>query len=87
MKTRRMREDQVTAYWRDGFVYPISVMSPTEASEYRKALEKFEQDHPDYMSGIKRQKLHLLTTWVADLVRHPKILDAVEDILGPDVLC
>ena len=87
MKTRRMREDQVTAYWRDGFVYPISVMGPTEASEYRKALEKFEQNHPDYMSGIKRQKLHLLTTWMAELVRHPKILDAVEDILGPDVLC
>ena len=82
-----MSADQVTAYWRDGFVYPIPVMSRDATSRYRKALEKFERDHPDYMFGIKRQKLHLVTTWMADLVRHPKILDAVEDILGPDVLC
>jgi len=87
MTTKRMRAEQVTAYWRDGFIYPISVMSFTEAEEYREALEKFERDHPDYMSGIKRQKLHLLTIWMAELVQHPKILDAVEDILGPNILC
>ena len=77
MTTKRMRAEQVTAYWRDGFIYPISVMSFTEAEEYREALEKFEHDHPDYMSGIKRQKLHLLTIWMAELVQHPKILDVL----------
>ena len=34
-----------------------------------------------------RIKPHLLFTWLADLVRHPAILDAVEDVLGPDILC
>lgn len=82
-----MDEDQVTAYWRDGFIFPVPVMSRDEANKYRKALEKFERDHPDYMSGIKRQKLHLVTTWMAELVRHPNILDVVENILGPNVLC
>ena len=39
------------------------------------------------MKGMKRQKLHLVTTWMAELVRRPEILDAVEDLLGPDLLC
>ena len=62
-------------------------MSRDEAGEYRQAFESFEREHPDYMSGMKRQKLHLVTTWMAELVRRPEILDAVEDILGPDFLC
>src|SRR5262249_24535025 len=31
-------------------------------------------------------KPHLVFEWVAELVRHPAILDAVEDLLGPDLL-
>jgi ectoine hydroxylase-related dioxygenase (phytanoyl-CoA dioxygenase family) len=34
-----------------------------------------------------RQKPHLLFTWLDDLIRHPRILDAVEDVIGPDILC
>src|SRR3546814_2547502 len=41
----------------------------------------------DVCSSDLGQKTHLLLTWMADLVRHPKILDAVEDVLGPDILC
>ena len=39
------------------------------------------------MAGDLRHKPHLLFTWLADLVRHPRILDAVEDLYGPDLLC
>ncbi len=34
-----------------------------------------------------RYKTHLLFRWAADLVRHPRLLDAIEDVLGPDILC
>ena len=33
-----------------------------------------------------RHKPHLHSKWVSDLVRHPRVLDAVESILGPDLL-
>ena len=33
------------------------------------------------------QKLYLLLAWMNDVVRNPRILDAVEDVLGPDILC
>ena len=85
--TKRLNAEQISGYWRDGFIYPIPVMSSNKANKYRNLLEKFEREHPDYMSGIKRQKLHLITTWMADLVRTSKIVDAVEDVLGPDILC
>lgn len=85
--TKQLTEDQVSAYRRDGFVYPIPVMSREEAGRFRNSLERFEHEHPDYLEGMKRQKLHLVTTWMAELVRRPEILDAVEDILGPDFFC
>ncbi len=34
-----------------------------------------------------RHKAHLLFTWANALARHPAILDAVEDVIGPDILC
>ena len=34
-----------------------------------------------------RQKPHLLYSWLADLVHHEPILDIVEDLHGPDLLC
>jgi ectoine hydroxylase-related dioxygenase (phytanoyl-CoA dioxygenase family) len=39
------------------------------------------------MQGAVRHKPHLLFTWLNDLIRHPRILDAVEDVIGPDILC
>ena len=85
--TKRLTEAQVEAYNRDGVVYPVAVMSDAEASEYRAALEGFEQAHPEYLESGRRQKLHLVLTWMDELVRRPEILDAVEDLLGPDLLC
>jgi ectoine hydroxylase-related dioxygenase (phytanoyl-CoA dioxygenase family) len=38
------------------------------------------------IAGILRHKSHLLWPWLADLVRRPVLLDAVEDLIGPDIL-
>ncbi len=34
-----------------------------------------------------RHRSHVLFSWIDEMIRHPKILDAVEDLLGPDILC
>ena len=39
------------------------------------------------IAGRLNQKPHLLFPWADALVRHPRVLDAVEDVLGPDILC
>jgi non-heme Fe2+,alpha-ketoglutarate-dependent halogenase len=73
-------------YRRDGFYFPIPVLTPAEARAYRGRLEAVEAAHGGPLAGELRQKPHLLLTWLADLVRHPAILDAVEDVLGPNLL-
>lgn len=73
-------------YRRDGFVFPLPVLTPAEALACRRRLEAVEAAHGGRLAGELRQKPHLLFTWLADLVRHPAILDAIEDVLGPDLL-
>jgi hypothetical protein len=73
-------------YHRDGFHFPIPVLGPAEARERRRRLEAVEAAHGGRLGGELRQKPHLLFTWLADLIRHPAILDAVEDVLGPNLL-
>ena len=38
------------------------------------------------LPGLYRHKPHLVYAWAQELIRHPKILDAVEDVIGPDIL-
>ncbi|MCW5772925.1 MAG: phytanoyl-CoA dioxygenase family protein [Rhodospirillaceae bacterium] len=75
------------AYARDGFWFPVRVMPAGEAAQYRAKLEAYEGAAGGPIAGNMRHKVHLLFTWADALVRHPRILDAVEDLLGPDLLC
>jgi len=83
---RTLSTATVERYRRDGFYFPVPVLSPGEANEYRRRLEAVEAEHGGTLTAEIRQKPHLLFTWLADLVRHPAILDAVEDVLGPNLL-
>ena len=78
---------QVEAWARDGFTSPVQVMSAAEAHQYRVALETHEAKTGQPLQGNWRHKTHLLFTWADALVHHPAILDAVEDAIGPDILC
>jgi hypothetical protein len=84
--TRLLSPASVARYHRDGFFFPITVLTAAEAAEYRGRLEAVEAEHGGALTGELRHKPHLLFTWLADLVRRPAILDAVEDVLGPDLL-
>ena len=78
---------QMDQFHEQGFLSPIRVMSDAEALGCRGRLERFEHETGGPLGGHLRHKTHLLFTWLADLVRHPRILGAVEDLYGPDLLC
>jgi hypothetical protein len=78
---------QIEQYREEGCVFPIRIMSETGAAELRGRLEAFEQQTGGPLKGDLRHKSHLLFTWLAELVRCGSILDAVEDLYGPDLLC
>ena len=78
---------QIETFWRDGCVFPIRVMSSDEALAIRARLEAFERDAGGPLKGDLRHKSHLLFSWLDELVRNDKIVDAIEDLYGPDLLC
>ncbi len=84
---RMLSDEAVAGYHRDGFYFPVPVLTGEEAAGYRRHLESHEAKTGHPLQGNWRHKAHLLFTWVDELVHHPKILDAVEDLIGPDILC
>jgi len=77
----------VDAYRRDGYYFPIPVLTAAEVAHHRDCLERHEARTGAPLQGNWRHKAHLLFTWVDYLVHHPRIVDAAEDVLGPDLLC
>ena len=82
-----LTQQEIDAFHRDGCVFPIRVMSKADAAALRARLETFERDTGGPLKGALRHKSHLLFTWLGDLVRNTKILDAIEDLYGPNLFC
>jgi non-haem Fe2+, alpha-ketoglutarate-dependent halogenase len=79
--------DQVENYRRDGYLHPIRVMSEERARSYRAKLEALEAERGGALDGDIRFKTYLLQTWLDELIRDPAILDPIEQVIGPDILC
>jgi hypothetical protein len=87
MLSSEAKDEAKDAYRRDGYYFPIDAVSAEQARDLRARLEAFERRNGGPLKGELRHKPHLLFTWLNDLIRHPRILDAVEDLLGPNLLC
>ena len=81
-----LSEDAVARFRQDGVYFPVPVLTAEETAYYRGCLEAVEAKLGGPLRGSMMFKTHLAFTWVDELIRHPRILDAVEDILGPDLL-
>ena len=81
-----LSEAQRQAYERDGFVFPVDVLSASEVYAHRQELEAWEQARGAAIDFPEKSKSYLLFNWADQLVHHPRILDAVEDLIGPDIL-
>lgn len=73
-------------YAQDGFVSPIRALDPAQAAD---AVARLAAVTPDRVAGIAHPwlyKAHLLFPWIDAIARAPRLLDAVEAVLGPDLL-
>lgn len=83
----RLNQAQIDAFHRDGYLAPVDVFTPEEARRWRADLEAFERTLPSGpVSARDRRKLHVRLPWARDLVEHPRLLDVMESLLGPDIL-
>jgi len=82
-----LSEAQVAFYRAQGYLAPIDALSAEEAARARAALEAHEAGFGGELPKELRHKPHLTMLWADELVHHPRILDAVEDVIGPNILC
>lgn len=76
------------AYAKDGYVFPCDVLSEAEAANMLVDLETAEAECKDdrmRLSLLRSYPAQLLPSF-AGLIRHPRLLDAASQIIGPDLL-
>ncbi len=75
-------------YATDGFYFPIPVLDQEELVRYRGDLERAWEQGQALKLGNKGQLNfpHVVFPFANEIVRHPRVLDAVESVIGPDIL-
>lgn len=81
--THSLSQAQVDIYRERGILHPLPALANFEADD----LHAHFNVNAKLIKGRSNQKPHLLFTWLDALVRDPRIVDAVESLLGPNLLC
>jgi len=78
---------------RDGYVCPVAALTPAETAQFRGCYDAFAERHRAPLESLPPNQrwqvnsdTHFAFEWVDRLTRHPAILDAVEQVIGPDIL-
>ena len=79
----KLSQAEQEQYRRDGFIFPVRILDAAETADHRGRLEEIETK---YGPMHYRHKPYLLMKSAAEIARNPALLDAVEDLLGPDIL-
>jgi hypothetical protein len=83
---KRLTDSQLDHFNELGFISGIRLLEPRECSEIRDRIEAFEAERPADALWAFDIKANLLFDWVSQLGAHDATLDAVEDLLGPNIL-
>lgn len=83
---RLLTDKQVREHDQDGVLFPIPVLRAAEVNHYRTELDLLTEAQGGRLTLLQMRHLHLFHRWAYDLACHAKVLDAVEDVLGPDIL-
>lgn len=77
--------EAVEGYRTNGYWTPVPCLDPDEVARYRSHLEAFEYGLGGRATGIHQFKPHLHQRWAYEIATHTRVLDAVEDIIGPNI--
>ncbi|HXH42120.1 MAG TPA: phytanoyl-CoA dioxygenase family protein [Thermoanaerobaculia bacterium] len=72
------------AFDRDGILFPIRVLDDAELAAARVEIGRLEAAHGGVLKRFDRS--HLFFHWAWELSRHPRVVDAVAELLGEDVV-
>ena len=81
-----LSHEQINQYKEEGYFAPIDVLTKDEAEEVKKEIEYIEKKWPNEIEGLGRNYVHLISPVLDKVSHNSKILDAVESIIGKDIL-
>ena len=81
-----LTEQQVKQYNKEGYIAPINALTKEQASAARKEIEIIEKKMPNEINKSGRYNVHLISPKLDEIVHNSIILDAVEKIIGKDIL-
>ena len=81
-----LNSNQLKQYNDEGYIAPINILSLDEAVEARKEIELIEKELPNEIDKTGRYNVHFISPKLDAIVHNPKILDAVESIIGKNIL-
>jgi hypothetical protein len=91
--TGKLSAEKQEFYAENGYLYPIRVFSDTETAEFRRQFDDYTAQNKDLLDKmIPRERravyalTHLMLPWVYQIAAHPRVLDAVEGAIGPNIL-
>lgn len=77
---------QIAQFEEQGYVYPFHAFDASQAASYRDRIEAYERAAGHDANRTLKIKGHLAFPWLMEIARNAHILDAVEDLIGPDIL-
>ena len=81
-----LNSKQIKNYKDNGFVAPINVLSLEEVKKIKEEIEYIEKKWPEELVGLGRNNVHYISPVFDQVCHNSKILDAVESIIGKDIL-
>ena len=82
----KLSPNQLQEYSDNGYVAPIDILSKNEAFEIRAEIENIEDKWPNELNGNGRNYAHMISPTLDGICHNSKILDAVESIIGNNIL-
>lgn len=83
---RTLTDAQIAHFRQEGWLAPLRAIDTTEAATGAERIAAYEAKVGEDANRSLKIKGHLAMPWVVELARNPRILDAVEDLIGPDIL-
>ena len=84
---RVLNDVQLEQWRRTGAVWPVELLSAEEADALRARYEALDAGTEGGAQSRYRIKAHLPFPWLWAVIRRPRLVDAIEDLLGPDFVC
>ncbi|KAK1804199.1 hypothetical protein P4O66_020236 [Electrophorus voltai] len=73
-------------YEKQGYLTSIPILNSKELQQARDAFTKLERKFGEHYTSYNLHNVHMEYDWVRALTKHPKVLEVITTVLGPDIL-